>query len=295
MPHYYDFDTQINEKGELIFELNNKVINYNSLSKFIKEEYKKISEELQQIFKEKEEVDIELNKLKEEELEKSKEYLLKEKQVSTFLQCRKSVFGKIKYFFKGKGGKLLKSKNKKSKVEEILEENEIQKSISNAIIEEKELYTLDDLIKMCIELDRIKLKVQTAKTVVILLGAPNSGKGTFARKIADKHSIPQISTGDILRNEVKISSKLGLEAKKYMDQGLLVPDELTVKILLDRVAKEDCANGYVLDGFPRTINQAKELDNVLKKDKNIAVKIINLDVEKDSLVEQAEISYYYGG
>jgi len=163
LPHYYDFDTQINEKGELIFELNNKVINYNSLSKFIKEEYKKNSEKLQKIFEEKEELDIELNKLKEEELEKNKEYLFREKQVSTYLACRKSVFGKIKYFFKGNRGKLLKSKDKKSKVEELLEENEIQKSISNAMIEEKETYTLDDLIKMCIELDRIKLKVENAK------------------------------------------------------------------------------------------------------------------------------------
>ena len=163
LPHYYDFGTQINEKGELIFELNNKVVSYNSLSKFIKDEYKKHSEELQKIFEEKEEIDIELDKLKEEELEKNKEYLFKEKQVSTYLQCRKSVFGKIKYFFKGKSGKLLKSKEKKSKAEEILEENEIEKSISNAIIEEKEVYTLDDLIKMCIELDRIKLKVETAK------------------------------------------------------------------------------------------------------------------------------------
>ena len=163
LPHYYDFDTQISEKGELIFELSNKVVNYNSLSKFIKDEYKRNSNQLQKIFEEKEEIDIELNKLKEEELEKNKEYLFREKQVSTYLACRKSVFGKIKYFFKGKSGKILKSKDKKSKAEEILEENEIEKSISNAIIEEKEVYTLDDLIKMCIELDRIKLKVENAK------------------------------------------------------------------------------------------------------------------------------------
>ena len=78
--------------------------------------------------------------------------------------------------------------------------------------------------------------------------------------IADKYHVPHISTGDIFRANIKNGTELGMEAKKYMDQGLLVPDELTVKILLDRVGKEDCIEGYVLDGFPRTIPQAKVLD-----------------------------------
>ena len=134
-------------------------------------------------------------------------------------------------------------------------------------------------------------KVQTAKTVVILLGAPNSGKGTFARKIAEKHSIPQISTGDILRNEVKKASQLGLEAKKYMDSGELVPDSLILKIFQKRISQNDCQKGFILDGFPRTINQAKELDKVLNQDKNIAVKIINLDVEKDILFQRSVNRY----
>ena len=82
-------------------------------------------------------------------------------------------------------------------------------------------------------------KVQTAKTVVILLGAPNSGKGTFARKIAEKHSIPQISTGDILRNEVKNATKLGLEAKKYMESGALVPDSLILRIFQKRISQNN--------------------------------------------------------
>ena len=134
-------------------------------------------------------------------------------------------------------------------------------------------------------------KSQTAKKVVILLGAPNSGKGTFARKIAEKHSIPQISTGDILRNEVKNASKLGLEAKKYMESGELVPDSLILKIFQKRISQTDCQKGFILDGFPRTINQAKELDEVLKKNKNIAVKIINLDVEKDILFQRSANRY----
>ena len=86
-----------------------------------------------------------------------------------------------------------------------------------------------------------------------MLGAPGAGKGTQAKRIAEKYSIPHISTGDIFRANIKNGTALGMEAKGYMDQGKLVPDELTVKILLDRVAKADCKNGYVLDGFPRTI------------------------------------------
>ena len=98
---------------------------------------------------------------------------------------------------------------------------------------------------------------------IIMLGAPGAGKGTQAKMIAEKYGIPHVSTGDIFRANIKNGTQLGMEAKKYMDQGLLVPDELTVKILLDRVAQEDCKNGYVLDGFPRTIPQAEVLDKAL--------------------------------
>ncbi len=98
---------------------------------------------------------------------------------------------------------------------------------------------------------------------IIMLGAPGAGKGTQAKMIADRYGIPHVSTGDIFRANIKNGTKLGMEAKQYMDKGLLVPDELTVKILLDRVAEEDCRNGYVLDGFPRTIPQAEVLDEAL--------------------------------
>ena len=100
---------------------------------------------------------------------------------------------------------------------------------------------------------------------IIMLGAPGAGKGTQAKMIAEKYSIPHVSTGDIFRANIKGGTELGMEAKKYMDQGQLVPDELTVKILLDRVTQEDCKNGYVLDGFPRTIPQAEVLDEALTK------------------------------
>ena len=100
---------------------------------------------------------------------------------------------------------------------------------------------------------------------IIMLGAPGAGKGTQAKMIADKYKIPHVSTGDIFRMNIKDGTELGMEAKKYMDQGLLVPDELTVRILLDRVAKEDCQGGYVLDGFPRTIPQAQVLEDALNK------------------------------
>ena len=100
---------------------------------------------------------------------------------------------------------------------------------------------------------------------IIMLGAPGAGKGTQAKMIAKEYGLPHVSTGDIFRANIKNGTQLGMEAKKYMDQGLLVPDELTVRILLDRVSQADCANGYVLDGFPRTIPQAEVLEEALNK------------------------------
>jgi adenylate kinase len=104
--------------------------------------------------------------------------------------------------------------------------------------------------------------------------------------IAEKYNIPHVSTGDIFRANVKNGTELGMEAKKYMDQGLLVPDELTVRILLDRVAKEDCANGYVLDGFPRTIPQAKVLDEALQAQNEKIDYAINVDVPDENIVKR---------
>ena len=98
---------------------------------------------------------------------------------------------------------------------------------------------------------------------IIMLGAPGAGKGTQAKKIADKYQVPHISTGDIFRANIKNGTELGMKAKTYMDQGLLVPDELVVDLVVDRLGQEDCANGCVLDGFPRTIPQAESLDAAL--------------------------------
>ena len=94
---------------------------------------------------------------------------------------------------------------------------------------------------------------------IIMLGAPGAGKGTQAKKIAEKYSIPHISTGDIFRANIKNNTELGQKAKTYMDKGELVPDELVVDLIMDRFKEADCANGYVLDGFPRTIPQAEAL------------------------------------
>ncbi len=113
---------------------------------------------------------------------------------------------------------------------------------------------------------------------IIMLGAPGAGKGTQAKMIADKYGIPHISTGDIFRANIKEQTALGLEAKTYMDKGALVPDELTVKILLDRVAKEDCNAGYVLDGFPRTIPQAEVLDKAVAELGDTIDYAINVEV-----------------
>ena len=121
---------------------------------------------------------------------------------------------------------------------------------------------------------------------IIMLGAPGAGKGTQAKMIAEKYGIPHVSTGDIFRANIKIGTKLGLEGKKSMDQGLLVPDELTVKILLDRVAQPDCERGYVLDGFPRTIPQAEVLDEALNQLGDAIDYAINVEVPDENIIRR---------
>ena len=121
---------------------------------------------------------------------------------------------------------------------------------------------------------------------IIMLGAPGAGKGTQAKMIAEKYCVPHISTGDIFRANIKNGTELGVEAKKYIDQGLLVPDELTVKILLDRVAKDDCENGYVLDGFPRTIPQAEVLDKALTELGDKIDYAINVAVPDENIIKR---------
>ncbi len=121
---------------------------------------------------------------------------------------------------------------------------------------------------------------------IIMLGAPGAGKGTQAIKIAEKYGIPHVSTGDIFRANIKGNTPLGMEAKKYMDEGKLVPDELTVRILLDRVSKDDCSKGYVLDGFPRTIVQADVLKEKLTKLGDAIDYAINVDVPDENIVKR---------
>lgn len=119
-----------------------------------------------------------------------------------------------------------------------------------------------------------------------MLGAPGAGKGTQAKKIADKYQIPHISTGDIFRANIKNGTELGKKAKTYMDQGLLVPDELVVDLVVDRVQQSDCANGYVLDGFPRTIPQAEALDAALAKLGDKVDFAINVEVPDENIINR---------
>ena len=121
---------------------------------------------------------------------------------------------------------------------------------------------------------------------IIMLGAPGAGKGTQAKMIADKYKVPHISTGDIFRANIKNGTELGKEAKQYMDKGLLVPDELTVKILLDRVSQADCENGYVLDGFPRTIPQAEVLDKALTELGDQIDYAIDVNVPDENIIKR---------
>lgn len=121
---------------------------------------------------------------------------------------------------------------------------------------------------------------------IVMLGAPGAGKGTQAEKLADKYGLPHISTGDIFRKNLKEGTDLGKEAKIYMDAGKLVPDELTVRILLDRVGNSDCQNGYILDGFPRTIPQAEALDTELHKIGESIDFAIDVDVPDENIVNR---------
>ncbi len=121
---------------------------------------------------------------------------------------------------------------------------------------------------------------------IIMLGAPGAGKGTQAKKIAAKYGIPHISTGDIFRANIKNGTELGKKAKTYMDQGLLVPDELVVDLVVDRVNQDDCKNGYVLDGFPRTIPQAEALTEALAKMGQKMDYAIDVDVPDENIVRR---------
>jgi adenylate kinase len=121
---------------------------------------------------------------------------------------------------------------------------------------------------------------------IILLGAPGAGKGTQAKKIAAKYNIPHISTGDIFRANIKNGTALGKKAKVYMDQGLLVPDELVVDLVVDRFKNPDCANGYILDGFPRTIPQAAALDEALGKNGDAIEYAINVDASDEDIIKR---------
>ena len=121
---------------------------------------------------------------------------------------------------------------------------------------------------------------------IIMLGAPGAGKGTQAKQIADKYSIPHISTGDIFRANIKNGTELGKKAKQYMDQGALVPDELTCDLVMDRIQQDDCKNGFVLDGFPRTISQAEALDAALGKINEKMDYAIDVDVPDENIVNR---------
>lgn len=121
---------------------------------------------------------------------------------------------------------------------------------------------------------------------IIMLGAPGAGKGTQAKKIAEKYSVPHISTGDIFRANIKAGTELGTKAKTYMDKGLLVPDELVVELVVDRIQNEDCKNGFVLDGFPRTIPQAEALDAALKEIGETMDYAIDVDVPDDNIINR---------
>jgi adenylate kinase len=121
---------------------------------------------------------------------------------------------------------------------------------------------------------------------LILLGGPGAGKGTQAKKLIDTYQIPQISTGDILRAAVKEGTEMGKKAKECMDAGKLVPDEVVIGIIKDRLAQPDCKKGFILDGFPRTVPQAEALDKVLSGLSTKIDHVVSIDVDEEALVSR---------
>ncbi len=121
---------------------------------------------------------------------------------------------------------------------------------------------------------------------IIFLGAPGAGKGTQAQIVEKKYKIVQISTGDILRSAVKAGTPLGLEAKGFMDKGALVPDAVVIGLIKDRIAMDDCRNGFILDGFPRTTDQALALDKILAQNSMSIDHVVNIDVPQNELVQR---------
>ena len=121
---------------------------------------------------------------------------------------------------------------------------------------------------------------------IVFMGPPGAGKGTQAEKIIENYQIPHISTGDTFRKAIKDQTELGMEAKRYMDQGALVPDHVTIGIVKDRLSESDCKSGFLLDGFPRTVDQAKALDEILTSLDSKIDYVINIDVDLDILKER---------
>ena len=124
---------------------------------------------------------------------------------------------------------------------------------------------------------------------IIMLGAPGAGKGSQASRISAVYKLPHISTGDIFRANLKEETELGKKAKHYMDRGELVPDDITIAMLLERIHKEDCKNGYILDGFPRTIPQAEALKAALEKSKEKIDLALDVEVPDDLIVKRIAI------
>lgn len=122
---------------------------------------------------------------------------------------------------------------------------------------------------------------------LVILGPPGAGKGTQAEYIVKRYNIPHISTGDIFRENIKNNTELGKKAKSYMDKGLLVPDDLVIALVEDRLNKEDAKEGFLLDGFPRTVAQAVSLDSILDKNDDKLTKVINISVDPEILIERA--------
>lgn len=124
------------------------------------------------------------------------------------------------------------------------------------------------------------------KMKFVMLGAPGAGKGTVASKLSVRLNIPHISTGDIFRENIKNQTELGKKAKGYMDEGQLVPDELTCNLVVDRIKKDDCKNGFILDGFPRTMAQGEALTNELKKEGSKIDVVLNVELSDEAIIKR---------
>ena len=300
LPHYYNFESQIGAKGELELAYNSKIIKYDILSKFIKDEYNKYADEISKIFDKKELLEKELIELNYEANLKSMEYLAKEKQITTYLECKKTVFGRIRYFFKSKKKVINKKENIYKKADDS-ENNTTEKEIAVDIIKKKEYYTIEDLIKVCLEVDRINNKLKNLKlditaikdkikslenkirnATIYIEKIEEHKKSIFEFwKFANKDEVLGLNQAQIQEQEEKIKLKKVFDYEDDFELLGVQADKVQRKIL----DKEECDSIYIANS--EVLQDINKIKNNLEIDEKV-LEILKQKSEKEIVLFDKE-------